>query len=131
MCLFENEIEALLVATGKAADIAHVMVADTEHQIWSEPSTARAIRSQLDKDYEIYSNLMGCVSTSLSAVKLELRAFDHLEQQKAKVKSMTHMCRRSSLTNDRTRELEKRYCAYVQLQRLQSTAPRTKSKSRP
>lgn len=84
-CIFENELQALLVAAGLNADLAQDMISDSMHYRWTEPATENNIAAQLGKDQEVYTELVQSVSDSLCAIQSELRSFDHLAKQKGQV----------------------------------------------
>lgn len=84
-CVFENELEALLVASGQASDTAQAMLSTLDHQAWTDTSTYTKLAAHLRKDYEIYLESMQTVSANLSEIQREFKAFDCLEAQRASV----------------------------------------------
>ena len=87
-CIFDNELEALLIAAGLRADLVQDMLADPGHSGWHDASNTDRIAIQLGKDEEVYLDLVQNVSASLSKIGSELRAFDRLTKLKGKVRSV-------------------------------------------
>lgn len=102
-CIFDNEIEALLTASGLRAGVVQEMIADPGHQGWANPSNIDRITTQLGKDHDVYLDLLQSISSSLAKVQSELTSFDHLIEHKGKVRELVAEQARSPAVDSLTR----------------------------
>lgn len=84
-CVFENELERLLLNSGIAKLQAESMMADLEHPSWTEPRDREKIRLCLGKDAGAYQQLVEGIAEALHAMTKQLTAFDSILEQRSKV----------------------------------------------
>lgn len=88
-CVFENEIEVLLVTTGISSSEAQNILADLQHRRWTAETTDQEIEKHLARNAELYQDLVSSVASSINRVVKELRFFDCIVSQQRTVSYCT------------------------------------------